>query len=209
MTLFLNWVMKLWKGGYNIGLCKSYLVCIPSIPNHRAVASLSLPGGQDKKLSSFSFIFPHFSLNLSPFSSSFWTSGWASRPPGKALATPLPNHPPSAHNHWALTSWGSSPPYKHRNSCPLCYYTTHDGRTCSLCIHQYLVVSGIWVILSYLYTSYHPLLARNHHDTHICVCRYKVQKVIEWWADIYFHSILVIIPGGVLTLKRGTGTYDP
>ena len=58
----------------------------------RAVASLTAPGGQE-------FHFPHFSSNFDQFflfflklylfSSSFWPSGWASRPPGKALATPL------------------------------------------------------------------------------------------------------------------------
>ena len=58
----------------------------------RAVASLTDPGGQK-------FLFPHFSSNFNqivlfllkffPFSSSFWPSGWASCPPGKALATPL------------------------------------------------------------------------------------------------------------------------
>ena len=58
----------------------------------RAVASLTIPGGQD-------FHFPHFSSNFDQFllffliyfsfSSSFWLSGWASRPPGKALTTPL------------------------------------------------------------------------------------------------------------------------
>ena len=54
----------------------------------RAVASLTVPGGQE-------FLFPHFSsnfdqfslsfLNFYAFSSSFWPSGWATRPPGKAL----------------------------------------------------------------------------------------------------------------------------
>ena len=58
----------------------------------RAVASLTVPGGQE-------FHFPHFFLKFRPivliflklhlFSSSFWPSGRASRPPGKALATPL------------------------------------------------------------------------------------------------------------------------
>ena len=43
-------------------------------------------------------------------------------------------HPSKTHHQ----TWGSSPPYKRRNSCPLCYYTAHDGHTCSLCIHQYL-----------------------------------------------------------------------
>ena len=58
----------------------------------RAVANLTVPGGQE-------FHFPHFCpqifnqfllffLKLILFSSSFWASGWASRPPGKALATP-------------------------------------------------------------------------------------------------------------------------
>ena len=65
----------------------------------RAIASLTVPGGQD-------FHFPHFPLK---FQSIFpqtllifflilalrvgelptWPSGWATRPPGKALATPL------------------------------------------------------------------------------------------------------------------------
>ena len=58
----------------------------------RAVASLTVPGGQE-------FHFPHFFpnfdnyflffLKLFSFSSSFWLSGWATRQPGKALATPL------------------------------------------------------------------------------------------------------------------------
>ena len=58
----------------------------------RAVASLTVPGGQE-------FHFSHFSssldqvfwlfLKLFSFSSSFWPSGWASCPPRKALATPL------------------------------------------------------------------------------------------------------------------------
>ena len=33
--------------------------------------------------------FPEFFIIFSSFSSSFWTSGWATRPTGKALATPL------------------------------------------------------------------------------------------------------------------------
>ena len=58
----------------------------------RAVASFTAPGGQE-------FHFPHFSSNFDQFflfflklylsTSSFWPSGWASRLPGKALATPL------------------------------------------------------------------------------------------------------------------------
>ena len=58
----------------------------------RAVASLTVPGGQE-------FHFPHFPSNFDQFlffflklylfSSSHGPSGWASRPPGKALATPL------------------------------------------------------------------------------------------------------------------------
>ena len=63
----------------------------------RGVASLTVPDGQE-------FHFPHLSsnfywlflffLNLFKFSSSFWPSGWASCPPGKALATPLGRVPP-------------------------------------------------------------------------------------------------------------------
>ena len=58
----------------------------------RAVASLSPLDGQDGNISS---IFPlylyflSFFLKFSQFSSSFWSSGWATRPPGKVLATPL------------------------------------------------------------------------------------------------------------------------
>ena len=60
----------------------------------RAVASPSLPGGQDKtfpQLQCFLIFlyFLSFFLKFSSFSSSFWSSGWATRPPGKALATPL------------------------------------------------------------------------------------------------------------------------
>ena len=58
----------------------------------RAVASLLLPGGQDKNISSIFPHFPvvsHFSLKFSSFSSSFRSPGWEARPPGKALATPL------------------------------------------------------------------------------------------------------------------------
>ena len=39
-------------------------------------------------LSSFSYSFLKFFLNIS-FSSSFWSSGWAACPPGKALTIPL------------------------------------------------------------------------------------------------------------------------
>ena len=55
----------------------------------RAVASLSLPGGQDKNISSIFPNFLKFFLNFPSFSSSIWLPGWATRPPGKALATPL------------------------------------------------------------------------------------------------------------------------
>ena len=54
----------------------------------RVIASLSLPGGQDKNISS---IFPHFplvSLNFLKFSS-FSSSFWSSCPPRKALAMTL------------------------------------------------------------------------------------------------------------------------
>ena len=59
----------------------------------KGVASLTVPYGQE-------FHFTHFSSNCDnfflfflkrcSFSSSFWPSGWAIRPPGKAMATPLP-----------------------------------------------------------------------------------------------------------------------
>ena len=51
------------------------------------------PGWARVPLSSFfpqiSIKFSYFSSNFYSFSSSFWPSGWESRPPGKALATPL------------------------------------------------------------------------------------------------------------------------
>ena len=58
----------------------------------RAVASLSLLGEQDKN---FSSIFPHFLVVPLIFPQFFfiffliWSAGWATCPPGKALATPL------------------------------------------------------------------------------------------------------------------------
>ena len=59
---------------------------------NRAVASLTVPGGQGSTFLIFSSNFDQFSLfflRFFSFSSSFCLSGWASRPPGKALATPL------------------------------------------------------------------------------------------------------------------------
>ena len=68
-------------------------VTTTTIAPYRAIASLTVPGGQE-------FHFPHFFLKsrlsfflyflkLNSFSSSFWPSRWASHPPGKALAMPL------------------------------------------------------------------------------------------------------------------------
>ena len=71
----------------------SYLWQGSKCPLPRAVASLTVPGGRE-------FHFPHLFLKFQrislifpqsfSFSSSFWPSGWVTRPPGKALATPLP-----------------------------------------------------------------------------------------------------------------------
>ena len=58
----------------------------------RAVASLTVPGGQETTFLIFSSNFDQFFLfflKLYLFSSSFLPSGWASHPPKKALATPL------------------------------------------------------------------------------------------------------------------------
>ena len=73
-----------------------------STPSFRAVASLAAPAGQE-------FHFPHFSSNFDQFflfflklylfSSSFWPSGWASRPPGKTLTTPLPSFKKKCKNY--------------------------------------------------------------------------------------------------------------
>ena len=74
--------------------------------SRRAVASLTVPGGQN-------FHFPHFSSNFNQFdlfflkifsfSSSFWLSGLASCPPGKTLATQLVSRE-AQHNHVRFTS---------------------------------------------------------------------------------------------------------
>ena len=48
----------------------------------------------------FSIIFSPFFLNLSSFSSSIWSSGWAAWPPGKALAMPLVG--PHLASHYSL-----------------------------------------------------------------------------------------------------------
>ena len=58
----------------------------------RAVVSLTIPRGQDFHFLHFSSNFDQFLLyflKFCSFSSSFWLSGWANRPPGKALATLL------------------------------------------------------------------------------------------------------------------------
>ena len=58
----------------------------------RPVASLTVPGGQSSTFVIFSSNFDQFFLfflKVNLFSSSFWLFGWASRQPGKALATPL------------------------------------------------------------------------------------------------------------------------
>ena len=58
----------------------------------RAVASLTVPVGKSSTFLIFSSNFDHFFLfflKLFSFSSSFWPSGWATRPLWKALTTPL------------------------------------------------------------------------------------------------------------------------
>ena len=68
---------------------------IPVWPNMRVplppggVARLSTLGGQAGNTSSFFYYFLLFFRNYSSFSSSIWTSWWASCPHGKALATLL------------------------------------------------------------------------------------------------------------------------
>ena len=65
----------------------------PPTTTSRAVASFTVRVGKSSTFHIFSSnldqVFLLF-LKLFLFSSSFWPSGWASRPPGKALATPLP-----------------------------------------------------------------------------------------------------------------------
>ena len=79
-----------------------------------AVASLTVPGGQDFHFPYSSSNFGHFFvffLKLFSFSSSFWSSGWATRPPGKALVTPLvlEQYPWNSKGFWAhKTDLGSS-----------------------------------------------------------------------------------------------------
>ena len=64
----------------------------------KAVVSLTIPGGQEFHFPHFFLkfrsFFSYFLLKLYLFSSSFWPSGWASRPPGKDLATPLVQEKP-------------------------------------------------------------------------------------------------------------------
>ena len=67
-------------------------VCVLSGVGFKAVASLTVPGGKSSTFlilsSSFDQFFLSF-LKLFSFSSSLWPSGWATHPPGKALATLL------------------------------------------------------------------------------------------------------------------------
>ena len=56
---------------------------------HRGIASLTVPGGQEFHFLHFSSNFCRLLLFFLKFLSSFWPSGWATRPPGKALAMPL------------------------------------------------------------------------------------------------------------------------
>ena len=59
---------------------------------NRTVASLTVPGGQEFTFLNLSSNFDKFLLSFLIFfscSSSFWLSGWAGCPPGKALATLL------------------------------------------------------------------------------------------------------------------------
>ena len=110
---------------------------IESPPSHshrcRVVASLTVPGGQE-------FHFPDFSLNLDQFilfflklysfSSSFWFSGWAARPPGKALATPLHRckeiESPPSHRH-RCKEIESPPSHRHRSQ----QYSTNENPSLS------------------------------------------------------------------------------
>ena len=68
--------------------------------SHENIGAANLNNSENTVRGGQGFQFPHFflkfrsiflifSLKLYLFSSSFWPSGWASRPPGKALATPL------------------------------------------------------------------------------------------------------------------------
>ena len=107
----------LWKGALCVMVMEdcqcSYTGLFDQVPGEirsgsRAVASLTVPGAWARvSLSSFFPNFDHFFLfflKRFSFSSSFWLSGWATRLPGKALATPLtgrviskPKPPPCFH----------------------------------------------------------------------------------------------------------------
>ena len=68
------------------------LIPISFLGVFRSVSSLTVPGLQEFHFPHFSSNFLHFFLfflKFSSFLSSFWPSGWATRPPGKALATQM------------------------------------------------------------------------------------------------------------------------
>ena len=82
----------MWEIEISIFFSFAFLVKVEKgkIEINRAVASLTVQDGQEFHFSHFSSYLDQFFLFSSNlFSSSFWLSGWASRPPGKALATPL------------------------------------------------------------------------------------------------------------------------
>ena len=80
---------------------KNFLNFANMTGHFRAVASLTIPRGQDFHFPNFSSNFDQFLsffLKFCSFSPSFWLSGWATRPPGKALATLLGHFQVGLHN---------------------------------------------------------------------------------------------------------------
>ena len=82
---------------FNISLLPGIII-ITINPIKAETQSCSQPHSPGWARAPLSYFFPQISINFSYFSSnlfssSFWSSGWATRPPGKALATPLPKPP--------------------------------------------------------------------------------------------------------------------
>ena len=115
-----TWRSRVWWLA-NIGLIWRHMKTLYWIYNGgceicRAVTSLAVLGGQESTFLMFSSNFEQFFLlflKLYLFSSPFWPSGWASRPPGKALTTPLAENSSVKDsvwfdrkiNHWLDSFW--------------------------------------------------------------------------------------------------------
>ena len=96
--------------------------------------------GKSSTFLSFSSNFDQFFLDflkLNLFSSSFWPSGWASRPPGKALATPLANG----------------------QNAPSCDHLTRNPKFCiALVMYNYFHLFSYRIAKAFFYKMFYGLL---------------------------------------------------